>query len=316
VHASNDAPLPPYSPDRLYSPRQLFDRFDPHRVGSYVDTFDAQTYLLTRTDHSDEAGMRRAVHDFRITEARDAFIAGRRIIAIMGGHSNARTDPAYRVSAELSRRLSLMGILMTSGGGPGIMEATHLGALCAHSDALEAALLMLSGTPTFPHGMSGLVPTGATQFDASMVAALHPWQAAAFAVLDMIPESQRGESLAIPTWFYGHEPPTPFATHIAKYFANALREDGLLAIAGAGIVYAPGSAGTIQEVFQDAAQNFYESFGRFSPMVFVDLDGHWTQRFPVERLLRPLFGDERYERWVRITVDEDEMVDFLTSPQN
>jgi predicted Rossmann-fold nucleotide-binding protein len=300
---------------RLYSPAQLFDGFDRQRIGSYVNTFDAQTYLLTRTDHSDDAGMRRAVHDFRITEARDAFVDGRQVIAIMGGHNSARTDVAYRISAELSQRLSLQGILMTSGGGPGIMEATHLGALCAHTDFLNEALKTLSRTPSFPGGMSGLVPKGAARFEDSLLAALHPWQAAAFEVLDMIPESQRGQSLAVPTWFYGHEPPTPFATHIAKYFTNALREDGLLAIAADGIIYAPGSAGTIQEIFQDAAQNFYESFGRFSPMVFLDIDHHWTQRFPVERLLRPLFGDERYERWVRITVDEDEMVDFLTSPQ-
>ncbi len=300
----------------LYTPKELFDGFDPRVVGSYARTLDATTYLATRADLSDEAGLQRALHDFRMSEARDRYLVGRRVMAIMGGHSVARTDPSYRVAAELSMRLSRAGVLMASGGGPGIMEATHLGALCAHSDSLDDALRTLSHTPSFPAGMSGLVPKGASRFDDSLVAALHDWQAAAFRVLDLIPESRRGESLAIPTWFYGHEPPTPFATHIAKYFTNALREDGLLAVAGDGIIYAPGSAGTIQEIFQDAAQNFYESFGRFSPMVFLDVDHHWTQRFPVEHILRPLFGDEHYERWVRITVDEDEMVDFLTSPQN
>ena len=35
---------------------------------------------------------------------------------------------------------------------------------------------------------------------------------------------------------------------MAKYFSNSLREDGLLAIATHGVVYAPGSAGTTQDV--------------------------------------------------------------------
>ena len=81
---------------------------------------------------------------------------------------------------------------------------------------------------------------------------------------------QPSVSLSIPTWFYGHEPSNPFATHIAKYFSNSEREDGLLAVATAGIVFVPGGPGTLQEVFQDAAQNAYETYGRSSPMVFLD----------------------------------------------
>ena len=76
--------------------------------------------------------------------------------------------------------------------------------------------------------------------------------------------------LSIPTWFYGHEPSNPFASHIAKYFSNSEREDGLLAVATAGIVFVPGGPGTLQEVFQDAAQNAYETYGQSSPMVFLD----------------------------------------------
>src|SRR5262249_40778586 len=48
-----------------------------------------------------------------------------------------------------------------------------------------------------------------------------------------------------------------------------IREDGMLAVATAGIVFAPGGAGTMQEIFQDAAQNAYRTFGR-SPMAFLD----------------------------------------------
>jgi predicted Rossmann-fold nucleotide-binding protein len=77
------------------------------------------------------------------------------------------------------------------------------------------------------------------------------------------------ESLAIPTWVNEGEPISQFASHIAKYFSNSIREDGLLAVATAGIVFAPGGAGTLQEIFQDAAQNAYMVFGR-SAMVFLD----------------------------------------------
>ena len=86
------------------------------------------------------------------------------------------------------------------------------------------------------------------------------------------------ENLSLPTWFYGHEPTNPFATHIAKYFSNSEREDGLLAIAKAGIVFLAGGPGTMQEVFQDAAQNAYKTFGEPSPMVFLDppqQPGYW-----------------------------------------
>ncbi len=65
---------------------------------------------------------------------------------------------------------------------------------------------------------------------------------------------EKCKSIGIPTWLYGHEPPAPFATHIAKYFANSVREDGLLTIAKHGVIFAPGSAGTTQEIFQDATQ--------------------------------------------------------------
>ena len=60
---------------------------------------------------------------------------------------------------------------------------------------------------------------------------------------------------------------------MAKYFANSIREDGLVAIAVSGIVFAPGRAGTTQELFQDAAQNAYGIRGR-SPMVLLGREAY------------------------------------------
>ncbi|QHY98469.1 hypothetical protein SSPS47_25500 [Streptomyces sp. S4.7] len=90
--------------------------------------------------------------------------------------------------------------------------------------------------------------------------------------------------MGIPTWFYGHEPPNAFAGHIAKYFANATREDGLLARCNAGVIFLPGAAGTVQEVFDNATPDYYESRGEPTPMVLVDR-AHWTERLPAWPLL-------------------------------
>ncbi|CAA9505104.1 MAG: hypothetical protein AVDCRST_MAG45-2496 [uncultured Solirubrobacterales bacterium] len=65
------------------------------------------------------------------------------------------------------------------------------------------------------------------------------------------------------------EPINLFGSNIAKYFSNSIREDGLLAICLHGIVFAEGSAGTVQEVFMDAAQNHYTTFDHRSPMAFL-----------------------------------------------
>ena len=116
-------------------------------------------------------------------------------------------------------------------------------------------------------------------------------------------------SLAVPTWFYGHEPTNVFATHVAKYFANSIREDGLLAIANRGVIFAPGSAGTTQEIFQDATQNHYRVFGHLSPMVLLDTE-HWNERLPAAPLLTAL-AESATEPWgdmVTVTDDTDEAV--------
>ena len=124
--------------------------------------------------------------------------------------------------------------------------------------------------------------------------------------------SDAPSSLGVPTWHYGHEPPNVFAGEIAKYFANSIREDGLLAIALAGVVFAPGSAGTIQEVFQDAAQNHYESFGIVSPMVFLD-EVYWTERKPVYPLLRDLATGYSYGELVTAVDDAATAVEFIVA---
>ena len=114
----------------------------------------------------------------------------------------------------------------------------------------------------------------------------------------------------MPTWHYGHEPPNVFATRIAKYFANSIREDGLLAMALGGVVFAPGSAGTIQEIFQDAAQNHYHSFGQPSPMVLFGVR-YWYEDKPVYPLLRSLAEGHEYGRLLSIVDSVEEVLTAL-----
>ncbi|MCY1185328.1 hypothetical protein D9M73_260940 [compost metagenome] len=117
-------------------------------------------------------------------------------------------------------------------------------------------------------------------------------------------------NLGIPTWFYGHEPPNMFATHIAKYFANATRESVLLEKCSGGIVFLPGAAGTVQEIFQDACENFYGAAGSISPMVLVGVE-HWTRTLPAHPLLVELARGRAMEEKIFLVEDPAEAVRIL-----
>ena len=171
------------------------------------------------------------------------------------------------------------------------MEATHLGAWMAGRTETETedALTMLKEAPSFKDKL---------------------WLDTALLVMKKYPQ-EHTVSLGVPTWLYGHEPATPFATHIAKYFDNSTREDSILTISKGGVIYSPGSAGTMQEIFQDAVQNHYLSFGYASPMVFLDKK-FWTEEMPVYRLMQHLIEKGRYNNLLlSITDSVDEIVDVI-----
>ncbi|HEY8546888.1 MAG TPA: hypothetical protein VIL36_17630 [Acidimicrobiales bacterium] len=289
--------------DGLYTTAELLGGWSATDELSYAATLDAEVFQAAaaeglRVPVSDDTALRRALHDHAITRALNARVKGHRVVAFMGGHRLDRGSEAYALVADIAWQLTRRGYLVVSGGGPGAMEAAHLGARLATAphDHLAAELAVLAAQPAFPDYRQDelLGPDG--RFDPGILAALHAWQAPAFDVAARRPDRDAGVSLGVPTWLYGHEPPTPLATAHAKYFDNSIREDGLLAIAKAGVIFAEGSAGTLQEVFQDAAQNHYSSVdGTRSPMVFLDLDEFWTVRRPVRLLLEGLFDDETEE---------------------
>lgn len=298
----------------LYTPDELLGAFDSSKPGSFADTLDFRVYRefiihgwLGDASYSDT--IVQSLHDNSISYAVRKLVKEKKVAAIMGGHRTPRDAEVYAQVAYMARELTRRGIVMSSGGGPGAMEATHLGASFANApdENLQKAITILATEPELPHGVELVYKNG--DINSEMMQRLHQWQVPAFLVAGQIKDAP--PSLAIPTWHYGHEPPTPFATHIAKFFQNSLREDGLLAIATQGIIYTEGRAGTLQEVFQDAAQNYYQSFKWFSPMVFLGVK-HWTETMPVLPVLKQLFK-EKYDTHVLVTDDPDAAVDFVAS---
>jgi predicted Rossmann-fold nucleotide-binding protein len=253
-------------PERLYTRDDLMQGW--HPGADHSATLDGRIYAYVkahggRAPDMDE-GLAQRTHDHFIDVALARFLmeAGRPVVGIMGGSSTVAADPNYRRVVNLAAALTDRGYLVVGGGGLGIMEAANLGAYLA--DAPEAE-------------RDGAVDA---------LAAAPPWTTDAagyMGVADGIRErfAPGSVSLAIPSWVSTGEPISQFASHIAKYFSNSIREDGMLAVATAGIVFAPGGAGTMQEIFQDAAQNAYRTFGR-SPMAFLD-----TQHYCVDTRLYP-----------------------------
>ena len=286
----------PYNAFRnsLYTADGLYAGYRKGYPDSYSQSYDSIVYhhYLNKgkvaTDIKETFA--RTLHDRAISDALHDFLADydeRKIVGIMGGHGLLRTDGYYRKVVSISKELTEKGYLMVSGGGPGAMEATHLGAWMASrtEEDVDRAMEMLSMSPSYS--------------DAG-------WLDTAFRVMDEFPQNNYS-SLGVPTWLYGHEPATPFATHIAKYFDNAIREDGILTIAMGGIVYSPGSAGTMQEIFQDAVQNHYLSFGYASPMVFLG-ENYWVEEMSVYPVLQELVRKGKYRNLLLSISDEVEHV--------
>lgn len=271
--------------NRLYTAEDLYG----------PDNYDARVYdcYLHKGKHacSPRELMARSMHDYCIRKAVEDFMKDRdllKTVGVMGGHGLLRTDEQYRHIVYISKRLTEEGFLMVSGGGPGAMEATHLGAWMSGrtDDEVEQALQMLASSPNFKDDK---------------------WVTTAMEVRKRFPQNDGYESLGVPTWLYGHEPATPFATHIAKYFDNSIREDFILTAAYGGIIFTPGSAGTLQEVFQEAVQNHYLSFGFASPMVFFGSQ-FWEEEVPVYPLMQHLMANGRYKNLLLTLTDSREKV--------
>ncbi|GLY99290.1 hypothetical protein [Actinoplanes sp. NBRC 103695] len=297
----------PTHPAVLYTPEDLSAGFAGAGFAGMYDTLVYQHFLAHGGAAPDiREAIAQRLHDAGIDNALGKALAGWASghpadaplpVGIMGGHAAPRGSAAYRVAAELSWRLASAGRLIVTGGGPGVMEAANLGAYFSgrQLSELSSAIDLLAPAPDF------------LDHD--------PYTAAAIAVRDAYPAqaSLTNGGLALPTWLYGHEPANLFAGQIGKYFSNAVREDSILRLSRGGIVFAPGWAGTVQEIFQAATKTFYRTDGPSGAFVFLGVE-HWAQ-LPVEALLRPLLarsphGDQ--SDLIVVTDSLDEAVDALS----
>lgn len=337
----------PFDPFRgyVYSAGDLLDPYDRRNPDTYRQTMDWVSYQIamneaTRRKRSDLGiidTMMFRLHDLHIEDALEEYLkpdptdsnTWKKCVAIMGGHDLPRRefvfdghghptskDAPYMQVALLGRKLALAGFTVVTGGGPGAMEAGNLGAwFASYSESqLREAVGILSRVPK----IEPLSP-GNPRWNSG------EWLAPAFEVIEKFPRdttNSNTESVGIPTWFYGHEPPNPFASHIAKYFENSLREEGLLAVATHGLLVAEGNAGTVQEIFQDATQNYYKVYGDPVPMVLLG-SRYWNRSAfgavgekdkPVWPLLQQLANEKSFGHLIALTDQIDDVVKFVSNP--
>lgn len=278
----------PVDPERttLYRPEDLYD------AGDYAGSLDARAYAWSLGPRNRDDARVRALHDFAIDEALDAWIAGRHIVGVMGGHAAERDGESYALAARLGRTLAAEHVVAT-GGGPGAMEAANLGAFLASAppDALDDAIARLAVAPAFRPSVQA-------------------WVTPALEIVREHRDRPKATSLGVPTWFYGHEPPNVFCDAIAKYFRNATREAILLQICDAGIVFLPGAGGTVQEIFQDACENYYATPENVAPMVLLGRH-YWTEQLPAWPLLERLAKGRPMEGRVHLVDTLDEVADVI-----
>jgi predicted Rossmann-fold nucleotide-binding protein len=327
LKAMPDAEAFPFDidPQGLYTVPALYRGYDPAHPQSWKKSKDNRIFEWFRGPALEEpkrlkhlkrsAAIAARLHDTAIERGITGFLRNKRTVGFMGGHDISRTDSSFRNVALMARTLRRLDFTIISGGGPGLMEAANFGAFLAPFDdrQFNASLKILSEAPIFTKHVGTWIETAARV----RTHLLGCWDGT---------EKEESWSLGVPTWVYGHEPPNLFSSHIAKYFYNSLREDGLVTISNAGLIFGKGNAGTVQEIFQDATLVYYrEDKMAATPMVLYgadfwnpqDLPNHAVMdknRKPVLPLLLKLAREasQPFESALLLSDSSDEIVKFIS----
>mmetsp|Transcript_20875 Transcript_20875/g.25277 ORF Transcript_20875/g.25277 Transcript_20875/m.25277 type:complete len:447 (+) Transcript_20875:342-1682(+) len=256
-----------------------------------LQKIDAETYEFYKTKTDLRSILAQNMHDYFIQDALFDYLEGKTVVVIMGGHKMLRASSAYRDVVMLGYKLARNGFVVATGGGPGAMEASNLGAYLfekSEQEVEEALQILRSIENKKEHEY--------LNFEAAK------------AVIERFGQPTIAPSLGIPTYRYGHEPSNMFATNVAKMFSNAVREAGLINIGNGGIIYTPGSAGTRQEIFQASCQNHYSEDGKERPSVFYD-KVFWKES-KIVTVLKENSKDRPFAKLILESDSVDEIVKF------
>ncbi len=191
------------------------------------------------------------IHDLSISYCLNDYLNNKSVIGFMGGHNIGRNTDLYKDISLLSKKLSGSGYLIVTGGGPGIMEAANLGAYFSRDteDNVIRTIKKLSSVPlyTMDNYLNSSEKIVNTQLNGS-------------------------ENLSIPTLHYINEPINKFATRIAMFFSVHEREYWLLKRSNKAIIVAPGSMGTLNEIFSFLSQLKYDKNKEKAPIILFGKD--------------------------------------------
>ena len=177
----------------------------------------------------------------------------RRLVGVMGGHALERGTDGYADAARLGRALAGPAHVVATGGGPGAMEAANLGALPGRADdddALDEALTLLADG-------AGVPPVGRRAGSRAAFDVRAP-------VARRAPTRWASRPGSTATSRRTCSPPRSRSTSRTRSARTCCCTS-----APAGIVFLPGRGGTVQEVFQDACENYYADGRAVAPMVLV-----------------------------------------------
>ena len=75
-------------------------------------------------------------------------------------------------------------------------------------------------------------------------------------------------------------------------------------------MFLPGAAGTVQEIFQDACENYYGAREKVTPMVLVGRH-HWERQYPAWPMLQSLAAGRPMEDRIFLVDTVEEAVEVL-----